>query len=53
MRHDGDNLFDHDSIVLTLNIDWKSIALAKRYTVARAARDRASHHDIATMYVIL
>jgi len=47
VRHDGDNLSDHDPSMLTLNIDWNSIALTKRNTVARAAWDRASHRDIA------
>jgi len=47
VRRDGDNLSDHDPIVLTLNSDWTSIALTKRNTVARAAWDRASHRDIA------
>jgi len=49
VRHDGDNLSDHDPIIglITLNIDWNSIALTKRNTVARAALDRASHRDIA------
>jgi len=47
VRHGGDNLSDHNHIVLTLNIDWSSIASKKRNTVARAAWDRTSHRDIA------
>jgi len=36
VRHDGDNLSDHDPIMLTLNIDWNSIALTKWNTVRAA-----------------
>jgi len=47
VRHDGDNLSDHDPIMLTLNIDWNSIALTKRNTVAKAAWEKASSRNIA------
>jgi len=38
---------DPDPIMLNLNIDWNSIALTKRNSVARAAWDRPSHRNIA------
>ena len=46
VRHDGDNLSDHDPILLSLNINWSSIALTKRQATVRAAWTKASHSDV-------
>ena len=46
VRHDGDNLSDHDPIMLYLNINWSSIALTKRQATVRAAWTKASQSDI-------
>lgn len=46
VRHDGDNLSDHDPIMLSLNIDWNSIALTKRQAVAKIAWGKASSCNI-------
>jgi hypothetical protein len=42
VRHDGDELSDHDPITLTLDIDWSSVALTERRAAAKAARGKAS-----------
>jgi hypothetical protein len=45
VRHDSDNLSDHDSIMLTLDIDWSSIDLTERHAAAKAAWGKASTHN--------
>ena len=46
MRHDGDNLSDHDPIILYLTINWNSIALTKRQATARVAWTKARECNI-------
>lgn len=46
VRHDGDNLSDHDPIALSLNINWSSIALSKRRVTVKVAWAKASQFDI-------
>ena len=46
VRHDGDNLSDHDPIMLTLDIDWSSIALTERRATAKAAWGKASARNL-------
>jgi hypothetical protein len=42
VRHEGDHLSDHDPIMLTLDIDWSSIALTEWRAAAKAAWGKAS-----------
>ena len=45
VRHDGDNLSDHDPILLSLNINWSTIALTKRHANVRVAWTKATQNN--------
>jgi len=51
--HDVDNLSDHDAIVLRLNIDVHSVALADRVFTPRVSWVKASDNDILNYRVAL
>ena len=47
VRHEGDNLSDHDPIALSLHINWSVFALSKRHVSVKAAWGKASQFNIA------
>ena len=47
VRHEGDNLSDHDPIALSLHINWSVFALSKRHVSVKAAWGKVSQFNIA------
>ena len=49
VRHDGDNLSDHDPIMLNLNIDWNLIATVPLHhsSKCRPIWHKANEHDLS------
>jgi len=46
VRHDGENLSDHDPITLSLNIHWSSFASVPRHYVNKCIWHKASEQDL-------
>jgi len=46
VKHDGDNLSDHDPIVMSLNIDWNFIARAPRHYADKCVWHKASEQNL-------
>ena len=46
VRHDGENLSDHDPITLSLTIDWSTIDLGSRHYVSKCKWHKANAADL-------
>jgi hypothetical protein len=46
VKHDGENLSDHDPIVMSLNIDWNFIARAPRHYTDKCIWHKASEQSL-------